>query len=506
MRLPIFARSAERPSGRVSLACFFAATIAGAAQAQPCAIEDAFGSMRSFVTGADHSSLRVADFNGDGVLDILTTARNDGTINLFAGLGGFVFAPPSTQDVGVRMFEVAVADLNNDGLPDLGAVDPDTNNIQIFLNTGDGTFAAPLPYDIGISIPQNLTFGDLNNDGIADLLVVANTADVISAALGLGDGTFSRDLESLLGTSPFSIQTGDFNADGLLDVAVASFDLNVYSFLGTGSAALGTRFIVPWVVPGVLPAISATDTNGDGVLDLVVATSTSLGTLLGLGNGDFDFLPASQITTSNLIGLQMTTSDLNGDGMVDLVAPSGTPNRLAVLPGLGTGVFGEAELFDVGSRPESLQHADLDSDGDPDLVFINRLDGTVGLLENLCNVLPIIDRQPMSVAVDSGQLAELDVQVTDGRPPLAFRWRRDGVELSEGGPFSGVHTPRLTIAASDAVAGTYDVVISNPQGQVVSRLALVAVREECRADFDGDGALTIFDFLAFQNAFAAGCP
>jgi len=109
--------------------------------------------------------------------------------------------------------------------------------------------------------------------------------------------------------------------------------------------------------------------------------------------------------------------------------------------------------------------------------------------------------------VANGGRVELSVIMDTSASPLAFEWRRNGQPLAEGGPYAGVDTDTLVIEpATSAQSDGYDVVVTNDEGSVVSTMAVVAVRQPCPADFDGDGELTIFDFLAFQSGFAAGCP
>ncbi|MFI4916917.1 MAG: immunoglobulin domain-containing protein [Phycisphaerales bacterium JB060] len=121
---------------------------------------------------------------------------------------------------------------------------------------------------------------------------------------------------------------------------------------------------------------------------------------------------------------------------------------------------------------------------------------------------PSITVQPIASQIaDAGSTVELSVVVDIGTSEPTFQWRRNGQPLVGGAPYSGVDTPELVInGATAGETDLYDVVVTNDAGSVTSDPALVAIRQPCIADFDGDGELTIFDFLAFQNAFDAGCP
>lgn len=144
---------------------------------------------------------------------------------------------------------------------------------------------------------------------------------------------------------------------------------------------------------------------------------------------------------------------------------------------------------------------------------------------------PTISQDPQGATVMAGTKATFTV-VADGSD-LTYQWRRDGVDLADGGSISGATTDTLVIAgALPADAGDYDVVVENPCGQMASAPAtltvtvcpvditmdgvltledFVAFRNayvagDMAADFDGSGDLTLGDFVAFRNAYVAGCP
>lgn len=121
-------------------------------------------------------------------------------------------------------------------------------------------------------------------------------------------------------------------------------------------------------------------------------------------------------------------------------------------------------------------------------------------------VLSIV-RQPRSLLLDfPGGPAHFSIEAA-GAGELLYQWRRDGVDLSDGGAISGATTANLFVEARPEDVGAYDCVVRNAFGQVIGDSAVLAVRHPvCTADFDGNGELDFFDFLAFQAAFSAGCP
>jgi hypothetical protein len=122
---------------------------------------------------------------------------------------------------------------------------------------------------------------------------------------------------------------------------------------------------------------------------------------------------------------------------------------------------------------------------------------------------PIINNQPDSISVAPGGVAQFNV-IVSGNGSTTFRWRRNGVNLSDGaGPggstISGATTATLTISgANDLNEGTYSVVISRDCGSATSQGATLTVAPPCRPDFDGSGELNSQDFFDFLAAFFAG--
>jgi hypothetical protein len=121
------------------------------------------------------------------------------------------------------------------------------------------------------------------------------------------------------------------------------------------------------------------------------------------------------------------------------------------------------------------------------------------------NALPEIDQQPGPQAVAVGQQATFLVDAPHGD---TFQWRRNTVNLSDGGSLAGATGPSLTIGAvQPSDAGGYDVIVGNSCGTATSSLATLTVRPSCgSADFNGDGDLgTDMDIEAFFACLSGAC-
>ena len=197
-------------------------------------------------------NISVADLNRDGLPDILMYWETDtppaGGIEVSLGTDGGGWTSVGSMPV-VDYNNNFVADFNEDGVPDLLAQPLPGNPLEIFLGNGDGTFSnsgAPVGGD-GSSVDA-FSIGDLNEDDHLDILLNDgwwSDSDSWVVLLGRGDGTFADGAPVSLGIStPYALQ--DLNGDGHLDYVGASGTLNNYSAI---RIALGKwRWNVPtWV-------------------------------------------------------------------------------------------------------------------------------------------------------------------------------------------------------------------------------------------------------------------
>lgn len=256
--------------------------------------------------------------------------------------------------------------------------------------------------------PWDVAVGDMNDDGIPDLVTV-DTDDPGTVAILLGDpahpGHFLPPHLFQTGKGypsnddqPESIALGDFNHDGLLDIAVADSD-------GTAQASTPTQVSVllndpkqpgvsfqPYAeyAAGFQPmAIVAEDFNGDGILDLLVANygnlvgTPSLHAAINLLPGDpknpGHFLAPIQTEFPGYAIMGATSlisRDFNQDGLPDLVVIEDNSSSVTTSPGAvfvllnsasNPGSFQAPQTYDFGPSPQTLLSADFNHDGLPDL-------------------------------------------------------------------------------------------------------------------------------------------
>jgi hypothetical protein len=316
------------------------------------------------------NNLDVGNMDGDVWPDVVAIGSG-GLVQVLLGAGGGALAPPSVEgSVPSTSFLIELGDITGDGNTDAVIADNTTGNVTVFPGDGAGGLGTPLNYPL-VPFIDGMDMGDLDNDGWLDVVGVGFAAEV-AWAMNDGAGNLLPPQTAPLPANPLRVELADVDADNRLD-----------ALIGTGLISGTTakyQLLVSFGTPlGLAPAtlgfpvsfapleVAAGDLDADGDIDVISTGSNGHDLAVLYGTGDLQLFDAPPALPTGNGPEALALASLDTDLVREAIVACREADSLAVHQAIPGG-FGSASIFATGVEPTDVAAADLNGDGNNDVV------------------------------------------------------------------------------------------------------------------------------------------
>lgn len=423
--------------------------------------------------------LATGDLDVDGFNDLVATHPLD-AIAWFRGIGGLTFAQPLVRSAGSSPTDVSIADLDTSGAPDIVVANASHSDVSILLATAPGYFQPVVSYPIAnqMSVMRRLRVFDVNLDGLPDVATGGKWEGEMRLRHGTGGGALGPP-QSFLVTAPGTecFGFGEFDANGWPDLVISTFNgLALYR------ASTGGTYLTPqvWNSSVSQGRLALGDFDENGLVD-VATSGVDAGLLIHLGTGAGSFSSTPLVYPTGQMPRDLETCDVNGDGHLDLVTANVGSNNISVWRGTGSGTFSPGGNHSVqttpgsASEPQSLAFTDINLDGNVDVLTSNLASSNLTILlgngAGGCSASSIIPTGPInSFGIEIGDVNGDGIKdVVSANGVLNNVSILIGVNQGFAAPyFVATYTNTQALAVGDVTRdGFLDVLTNSPGGFAV---------------------------------------
>jgi hypothetical protein len=345
----------------------------------------------------ESQSVAIGDLNGDGDLDLVVANYASNTLVVmfqkdYRKFGRLVLTD-GTNLWGPR--SVVVGDVDSDGDLDIVSANEAGEKVGMFLQTKPGEYVAlrsELVAPVSNAGPTDVALGDLDGDGDLDVATVSANSRVggLNVLYHWSPGRFIGSSQ-IKDAAALSVAIGDLDADGDVDAVAASFLQGIKVYRNDpGGAPTESSYKHPGLVGAT--AVAVADVDGEGGLDFVSANAISgnVGVFIIKGVNAFgQFVNEVQVVPGNPQVMRepaaIVAADVDGDGDTDVITANRKSNNLTILRQVRPNKFGPPEPLSVAGmkRPVALVAADVNLDGRLDLVSANENSNDLSLFLQL---------------------------------------------------------------------------------------------------------------------------
>ena len=457
-----------------------------------------FGPLQVISTLADDpASVIATDLDGDGDLDVLSASENDDKIAWYENTDGLgTFGPQqaiTTLANGAR--SVFVADIDGDGDQDVLSASSDDDTIAWYENGALTPFGPSQTITFLADGARSVFAADLDGDGDQDVLSASETDETVAWYENDGQGGFGpQQVIFDLADGASSVFATDIDDDGDQDVLAAYYLANKIAWFENTDVqgAFGFQQAVTFAADGVR-SVFAIDIDGDGDQDVLSASELDDKIAWYENRNDGPSGPPLVITTLADGASSVFAADLDGDGDPDVLSASFNDDKIAWYENTdGLGAFGpQLVITTLADGAESVFAADLDGDGDLDVLSASFNDDKIAWYENTDGLGAFGPQQILSLAADGARsVFASDLDGDGDQDVLSASSDDDKISWYENTDGLGSFGPRAVITA-----------------------AAFGARSVFAADLDGDGNPDVLsaahqgDEIAwYKNFMAASSP
>lgn len=470
----------------------------------------------------------VADINGDGFQDIVTSNETNSSLIWYRNINGNLGFDEGRL-VGNMITQAAhliAIDVDNDGDMDIVAAAKQSGNngnaLYWFENlTGTGVFAEGVIFSDLVDNPQFLDAGDLDGDGDVDIVSASNDDDKI-AWYENENGLGSFGVQIVLTSNANGAQKArlvDLDEDGDLDIVFCSVNDGKVAWIeNTDGAGNFSSVKIIDILPQVTE-VSVGDINGDNQIDIVAATNVGNEIVWYANEGNADSFGNPQQVNPYLDSYELALRDMDGDNDLDVLVSSYIVlDEIAWFENMdGQGSFNQEKNIVIESGIRYFTATDIDDDEDIDFVFPFESNNRLMMAENSGNGLSFIYKT-IDFGIENYIAATIGDLDSDGLLDIVSRGSQMIVHKNTGN-----YTERFTNQIiSNAQFGTTDLVDVNADDKLDIVYHSGAGRSWCEnngmpsvftdcfglgggdsefdlADFDGDGDADVVGMIVNIN-------